>query len=146
MSKFGIRVVSPIKLSTTFPSRRKVPESVYKEVASIFVHDHAQPLSLSKINRVLRRFSDLELFNVGMRNRAIGTVTETYRQLAGSAVHGAIDKGDGALYHRGHILGYVRDTCISHAWHIHCYLKYWIMPTKGGKRMGGSDFMASSLT
>ncbi len=25
MSKFGIRVVSPIKLSTTFPSRRKVP-------------------------------------------------------------------------------------------------------------------------
>src|SRR5712691_11162991 len=80
-------------------------ESVYKEVASIFVHDHAQPLSLSKINRVLRRFSDLELFNVGMRNRAIGTVTETYRQLAGSAVHGAIDKGDGALYHRGHIFG-----------------------------------------
>jgi hypothetical protein len=80
-------------------------ESVYKEVASIFVHDHAQPLSLSKINRVLRRFSDLELFNVGMRNRAIGTVTETYRQLAGSAVHDAIDKGDGALYHRGHIFG-----------------------------------------
>ena len=59
----------------------------------------------AKISRVLRRFADLELFNVGMRNRARGTVTETYRQLAGVAVHGAIEKGDGALYHRGHIFG-----------------------------------------
>jgi hypothetical protein len=41
---------------------------------------------------------------------------------------------------------YVRDTNICHAWHIHVYLMYRIMPTQGGKRMGGSDFMASSLT
>ena len=28
-----------------------------------------------------------------------------------------------------HFLGYVRDTCICHAWHIHVYLKYRIMPS-----------------
>lgn len=80
-------------------------ESIYKELASLFVDGPVLPLSLSKINRVLRSFADLELFNVGMRNRATGIVAETYRQLAGSAVHDAIDKGDGALYHRGHIFG-----------------------------------------
>jgi len=80
-------------------------ETVYKEIADIFVDGAVQPLSLSRINRVLRSFSELELFNIGMRNRATGTVVETYRQLAGSAVHGAIEKEDGLLYHRGHIFG-----------------------------------------
>ena len=80
-------------------------EPVYREVATIFVRGHVQPLSLSKINRVLRSFQDLELFNVGMRNRASGTVAESYRQMSGSGVHHAIDKDHGALYHRGHVFG-----------------------------------------
>lgn len=80
-------------------------ESLYREIAAIFVDGNVSALSLNKINRALRSFTDLELFNVGMRNRATGTVAESYRQLAGSAVHHAIDKGDGSLYHRGHIFG-----------------------------------------
>lgn len=80
-------------------------ESAYKDVADVIIDGYAQPLSLSKINRVLRSFSELELFNVGMRNRMTGTVAESYRQIAGSAAHNAIDKGDGALYHRGHVFG-----------------------------------------
>jgi superfamily II DNA or RNA helicase len=80
-------------------------ESVYREVASIFVSGYAQPLSLNRINRILRSYQDLELFHVGMRNRATGTVAETYRQLAGSGVHHSIAKGDSALYHRGHVFG-----------------------------------------
>ena len=78
---------------------------MYREVASLFVTGAVQPLSLSKINRVLRSFAELELFNVGMRNRATGIVAESYRQISGAAAHDAIDKGDGALYHRGHIFG-----------------------------------------
>lgn len=80
-------------------------ESAYRDVADTYIDGYAQPLSLSKINRVLRGFSELELFNVGMRNRKTGTVAESYRQIAGSAAHDAIDKGDGALYHRGHVFG-----------------------------------------
>jgi len=80
-------------------------EWVYKEIAAAYIEGVSRPLSLSKTSRVLRRFSGLELFNVGMRNRKTGTVAESYRQLAGSAVHDAIDKSDGRLYHRGHIFG-----------------------------------------
>jgi hypothetical protein len=54
--------------------------------------------------------------------------------------------GDLGVGQRRQSQGFGHSTCISHAWHIHFYLKYRIMPTKGGKRMGGSDFMASSLT
>lgn len=85
-------------------------ESAYKDVADAFIKGYAQPLSLNKVNRVLRSFSELELFNVGMRNRMTGTVAASYRQIAGSAAHNAIDKGDGALYHRGHIFGRGRTT------------------------------------
>lgn len=80
-------------------------EDIFREIAEVFTKDPFIPLSLSKINRVLRSYSNLELFNVGMRNRATGTVAETYRQLSGPSVHQAIDKADGALYHRGHIFG-----------------------------------------
>lgn len=80
-------------------------ESTYREVANIYVRGHVQPLSLNRINRVLRSFQGLELFHVGMRNRAAGTVAESYRQLAGAGVHHAIGKDDGSLYHRGHVFG-----------------------------------------
>lgn len=40
-----------------------------------------------------------------MRNRVTGTVAESYRQIAGSAAHVAIEKSDGTLYHRGHVFG-----------------------------------------
>ncbi len=79
-------------------------EWAYKEIASLFTEGF-RPISLGKTSRALRSFSDLELFNVGMRNRKTGVVAESYRQIAGSAVHDAIDKGDGLLYHRGHVFG-----------------------------------------
>ncbi|GAB2798236.1 hypothetical protein GCM10027275_49750 [Rhabdobacter roseus] len=78
---------------------------IFKQIAALFVKGHVLGLSLNKINRVLRSFTSLELFNVGMRNRATGTVAESYRQIAGSAAHVAIEKSDGTLYHRGHVFG-----------------------------------------
>lgn len=78
---------------------------IYKQIGESFVEGHVSPLSLSRINRVLRSFQKLELFNVGMRNRARGTVAESYRQISGSAAHISILKSDGTLYHRGHIFG-----------------------------------------
>lgn len=78
---------------------------IYKQLAEQFVIGYVGSLSLSRINRVLRSFQNLELFNVGMRNRARGTVAESYRQIAGSAAHIAIAKSDGTLYHRGHVFG-----------------------------------------
>lgn len=80
-------------------------ESLYKEIVGRFVTGSFKTLSLSKTNRVLRPFRDLELFNVGIRNRATGVVAESYRQISGSSAHQALDKGDAALYHRGHIFG-----------------------------------------
>jgi superfamily II DNA or RNA helicase len=80
-------------------------ESVYLDLAGVFVTGHAQPLSLNKINRVLRDLRNPELFSVGMRNRAHGTRAEAYRMISGSGVHDAIQKSDGQLYHRGHVFG-----------------------------------------
>ncbi|MDJ1470263.1 DEAD/DEAH box helicase [Xanthocytophaga flava] len=80
-------------------------DMIYKQLADTFVDGHVSGLSLSRVNRILRSFSSLELFNVGMRNRASGTVAASYRQIAGSAAHYAIDKSDGTLYHRGHVFG-----------------------------------------
>jgi hypothetical protein len=78
---------------------------IYKQLAEVFVAGPVSSLSLSRINRVLRSFTALELFNVGMRNRSRGSVAESYRQIAGSAAHYAIAKSDGTLYHRGHVFG-----------------------------------------
>lgn len=80
-------------------------ENFYQQVASIFIRGQFRPLSLSKINRILRSYDSLDLFNVGMRNRAQGTVAESYRQLSGPAVQHAIQPDDGRLYHRGHVFG-----------------------------------------
>lgn len=80
-------------------------ESLYKAIGASVVSGSFRTLSLNKTNRVLRSFAELELFNVGIRNRATGTVAESYRQISGSSAHQALQKGDAALYHRGHIFG-----------------------------------------
>lgn len=80
-------------------------ESLYKDVCSSLVEGGFKTLSLNRTNRVLRAFKDLELFNVGIRNRATGTVAESYRQMSGSSAHHSLQKDDAALYHRGHIFG-----------------------------------------
>jgi superfamily II DNA or RNA helicase len=80
-------------------------EALYKEVVGSFIEGHCRALSLNKTNRVLRSFKNLELFHVGIRNRATGVVAESYRQIAGTSAQYALDKSDAALYHRGHIFG-----------------------------------------
>jgi superfamily II DNA or RNA helicase len=80
-------------------------EVFYKAIVSSLVRGVFKTLSLNKTNRVLRAFDELELFNVGIRNRATGTVAESYRQIVGSSADHALDKGDAALYHRGHLFG-----------------------------------------
>ena len=80
-------------------------ESLYKAIGVNLVSGSFRTLSLNKTNRVLRSLAELELFNVGIRNRATGTVAESYRQISGSSAHQALQKGDAALYHRGHIFG-----------------------------------------
>lgn len=80
-------------------------ESLYKELMGAMVAGKFRAVTLNKLNRVLRSFSELELFNVGIRNRASGLVAESYRQISGASAHQALDKGDAALYHRGHIFG-----------------------------------------
>jgi superfamily II DNA or RNA helicase len=80
-------------------------ETIYSNVIEAFVAGFAQPLSLYKVSRVLRGLTDLELFNVGMRNRLSGTNAESYRNLHGSGVHHAVARSDGQIYHRGHVFG-----------------------------------------
>jgi superfamily II DNA or RNA helicase len=80
-------------------------EHFYKALARGVMTGGFKTLSLNKTNRVLRAYSNLQVFNVGIRNRATGTVAESYRQMAGSAPDRALDKGDAALYHRGHLFG-----------------------------------------
>lgn len=61
----------------------------------------------------------------------------------GSSVDDSVAARDAPEHRRS---GFVQDTCLCLAGHKHVYLITQIMPSKGGKRIDGTDFMAYSLT
>lgn len=83
-------------------SRRN--ESLYEEIAGQY-SEVFFPLSLSKINRVLRGMENTKFFNIGMKNRILNSNTESYRIISGSQAEKAVGQTDGHLYHRGHVFG-----------------------------------------
>lgn len=80
-------------------------EGLYDQIAAVFSPNGARRLSLSKLNRVLRRLRNPRFFNVGMRNRTRSAASESYRIVTGSSAGNAIRPTDGRLFHQGHAFG-----------------------------------------
>jgi hypothetical protein len=69
-------------------------EPLYERLAEIFCPDGALPLPHSQIKRAMRGLQDLEVFNVGMRNRVLNNTAESYRTLVVQNA-GGIEPGKG---------------------------------------------------
>ena len=80
-------------------------EGVYESLGRQLMEGEPRILSLARINRALNNVSDLEFFNVGMRNRVLGNQTESYRIMTGPNAAEAILPSDARLFHRGHCFG-----------------------------------------
>lgn len=77
-------------------------EAVYEQIAQIFCPGGAWPLTHSQIKKATLGLTNLEFFNIGMRNRVLNNTTESYRTLAGAAPDRGIRRSDSLLYHEGH--------------------------------------------
>ena len=80
-------------------------QGMYEEIGEQLMEGEPRILPLARINRALNGVSDLEFFNVGMRNRIQGNQTESYRIITGPSAGQAILPGDARLFHRGHCYG-----------------------------------------
>ena len=80
-------------------------QGVYESLGEQLMEGEPRILPLARINRALNNVSDLEFFNVGMRNRVQGNQTESYRIITGPSAGEAILPSDARLFHRGHCFG-----------------------------------------
>ena len=80
-------------------------EGFYEALGTQLMEGEPRILPLARINRALNGLSDLEFFNVGMRNRVQGNQTESYRIITGPSAGQAILPSDARLFHRGHCFG-----------------------------------------
>ncbi len=80
-------------------------QGVYESLGQQLMEGEPHILPLARINRALNNVSDLEFFNVGMRNRVLGNQTESYRIITGPSAGEAILPSDARLFHRGHCFG-----------------------------------------
>ena len=80
-------------------------QGVYDSLGGQLMQGEPRILPLARINRALNNVSDLEFFNVGMRNRVQGNQTESYRIITGPSAAQAILPSDARLFHRGHCFG-----------------------------------------
>lgn len=80
-------------------------EPHYEQFASIFCPGGAWPLVHSEIKRATLDLTDLEFFNIGMRNRIHNNTSESYRTVSGPTPTNGIKISDGIRYHEGHVFG-----------------------------------------
>lgn len=75
--------------------------TLYQEIAKS-IDPIARPLPTSQIYKAFSDLVNASFFNIGMRNRVMGSSVESYRIIAGSSAQGSIKKSDGRLYRQGH--------------------------------------------
>ena len=84
-------------------------EDAYESiVASLYPDDSDEvcmPLPHGKISRALRMLKKPCFYNVGMRNRELGSQDESYRTLTGSKADRGVNRTDANKRSRGHVFG-----------------------------------------
>ena len=80
-------------------------DSMYNDICEQIATGIVMPVPLTKLRKSLSGLSDVQFFNIGMRNRVHNNNTESYRTLTGSSVSKAVRKTDGQIYNQGHSFG-----------------------------------------
>lgn len=78
-------------------------DDLYESIARCVTHGRHSIIPMFKLRRILRGLNGLECFTVGMRNRLVGTVSESYRIMVGPNAQRAIRNADSVAYHQGHV-------------------------------------------
>ncbi|MEN5307250.1 DEAD/DEAH box helicase family protein [Chryseobacterium cucumeris] len=74
----------------------------YDYISSSFTNQKPELVPKRNINKVLANLTEIDFFNIGMLNKAMGS-GESYRTITGSSTQNTIKKSDGRLYSNGHI-------------------------------------------
>jgi len=80
-------------------------EGYYSQVVEQLTGGDHTILSLNQVNRVLNGWTNLEFFNVGVRNKVPGVKTESYRILTGPDSSKSISPLMAKTFYRGHSFG-----------------------------------------
>lgn len=78
-------------------------EELYGDIAREFISTAVRNLSVQRLNKVLSGLTEIDFFNVGMKNLLSSNSDESYRIIAGSKAHKSVRKSDAQLYGRGHL-------------------------------------------
>jgi superfamily II DNA or RNA helicase len=84
-------------------------DGLYEDLARQLMTGKPRILPLARVNRALNGLRGLKFYNVGLRNRVMGSRTESYRTITGPIADHAILPSDARLFHRGHCFGSAED-------------------------------------
>jgi superfamily II DNA or RNA helicase len=84
-------------------------DGLYEQLARQLMAGEPRVLPLARVNRALHGLRGLKFYNVGLRNRVMGSRTESYRTITGPIADHAIVPSDARLFHRGHCFGSAED-------------------------------------
>lgn len=88
---------------------------VYSAAINAFTAGNHRMLTVGEVDKVLSGLDELDLFNIGLRNRVQGSSSESYLIRTGPAAQQAVSESDGRIYHRGHIFGKSVDGTIGYS-------------------------------
>ena len=92
-----------------FVNSQEHGEELYRCIVESLYSDDSNevciPLPHSKVSRGLRILNDPSFYNVGMRNRELGSQDESYRTLTGPKADRRVSKTDANTRSRGHVFG-----------------------------------------
>lgn len=80
-------------------------ETYYDIVSQQLAPGNVWPLVHNEIKRATLDLTNLEFFNIGMRNRIYNNTSESYRIMSGPTPTNGIRESDGMKYHQGHVFG-----------------------------------------
>lgn len=80
-------------------------DRLYLDLIQTVCADHHRPISFERTRQALRGLGALRFYNVGLKNTAINSQTESYRTMTGPAAERAITPGDARGYSQGHFFG-----------------------------------------
>jgi hypothetical protein len=84
-------------------------DGLYEDLARQLMEGEPRILPLARVNRALNGLKGVKFYNVGLRNRVMGSRTESYCTITGPSADHGILPSDARLFHRGHCFGSAED-------------------------------------
>lgn len=80
-------------------------EKLYLDLIETVCPEGHRPVGFETTRRALNGLNDLRFYNVGLKNTAINTQSESYRMLTGPRAERAVSTSDARSYVQGHFFG-----------------------------------------